>query len=70
MMRHMETYLIALIPVFILAVFPLIAYLTGRIARAKGHSFWLWLAIGFVLGPIGILIAYLIAPAERHPASA
>lgn len=69
-MRHMETWLIALIPVLILAVFPLMAYLTGRIARAKGHSFRLWLAIGFVLGPVGILIAYLIAPAERTAAAA
>lgn len=70
MMRLVETWLIALIPVLVLAVFPFMAYLTGRIARGKGHSFWLWFAIGFFLGPGGILIAYLIAPAERNTATA
>lgn len=69
MMLNMETWLIALIPVLILAVFPFMAYLTGRLARGKGHSFWLWFVIGFILGPVGILIAYFIAPAERNTAT-
>lgn len=37
---------------------------TGLIGRAKGGSFWLWLAIGALLSPLGLL-AVVLHRAER-----
>ncbi|HSR94175.1 MAG TPA: hypothetical protein VLK56_04855 [Solirubrobacterales bacterium] len=43
--------------------YPLIAFLfgvaTAFIGRAKGSSFWLWLLIGTVLPPLGLIAVIL-----------
>jgi hypothetical protein len=67
---RVDTGLIALIPILILAVFPFMAYAAGRLARGKGHPFWLWFTIGFVLGPVCVLIAYLVSRAQDTRATA
>src|SRR5665647_2380367 len=44
------------------------AFTAAAISRANGQSYNLWLLIGIVTGPIGLIIAYMTgrATGERH----
>jgi zinc ribbon protein len=43
------------------------AIATGFVGRAKGSSFWLWLAIGIVLPFIGLIAALLFRFEQDEP---
>jgi hypothetical protein len=43
------------------------AIATGFVGRAKGSSFWLWLAIGIVLPFIGLIAALLYRFEQDEP---
>jgi hypothetical protein len=40
---------------------------TGIIGRAKGSSFWLWLLIGVVLPPLGLIAVILYRTDKDEP---
>lgn len=49
---------------FLLAVFAVLAVIPARMARDKGHSFWGFYALGWLLSPfLSFLIVYLMKPA-------
>lgn len=50
---------------FLLLFLPLVSgMLTGMVAQQKGHAYWVWLGIGVLTGPLG-LIASAGLP-DRH----
>jgi hypothetical protein len=54
-----------LLTTFLLLFLPLVCgMLTGMVAHQKGHAYWVWLGIGILTGPLG-LIASAGLP-DRH----
>ena len=54
-----------MLAIFLLLLLSLvIGMLTGIVAQQKGHAYWVWLGIGLLTGPLG-LIASAGLP-DRH----
>ena len=63
-MNNLPTGALIYIWVFALAASVLLGYWAGRVGARNGRSFGLCFMIGFLLGLIGVLIVYVIGPAQ------
>jgi hypothetical protein len=41
---------------FVVLFLPLVSgMLSGMVAQQKGHAYWVWLGIGIITGPLGLI---------------
>jgi endogenous inhibitor of DNA gyrase (YacG/DUF329 family) len=52
--------------IIILLLAALLALPTGLVARHKGHTFWKWWLLGYLLFPFALVASFFIKDWRRH----